>query len=204
MPILTILRPLPGASREALSAALRRLAPAAARPLPRPALRLLPLARRAAALALGDVSAPELVAHRYRVDTAIPKDGPCGPFGLLTLIRRRPGMDDATFTRRWFEGHSPLAMAVHPMVRYERHVVREPLPGAPPLDGVVLEHFRELRDVTDPRRFFGGRGRPLADALHVARDAAGFLDLRAIENHLVAIPGSAWGLERDPDHALSP
>lgn len=183
--IVTLLRPPRGMSRQAMLAALGRAAPGAHVPLARPALRVLPLGRHPVALAHGDVSVDGLIAHRYRVTTAIPREGEPGAVGLLSLLRRRSGLDDATFQRRWFRGHSPLAMAVHPMVRYERHAVLEALDRAPPLDGIVLEHFRSAADVIRPWRFFGGRGRPLRDAVAVVRDAAGFLDLGRLENHLV-------------------
>jgi hypothetical protein len=118
---------------------------------------------------------------------AWPDGSPTPGVGLLTLFSRRRGLDDETFLRRWHEGHTPLALRVHPLWGYVRNVVRERLVGgSPPLDGIVEEYFREARDLSDPARLFGGRLAMLPNMVRVGIDVARFIDLRAIENYLVA------------------
>jgi len=105
---------------------------------------------------------------------------------MLTLLHRRAGLTDAEFLRRWRQGHSPLALEVHPLWNYVRNVVTAPvLPGSPPLCGIVEEQFRTRNERLDPVRLFGGWLRMLPNMLRVYADVRGFLDLAAIENYLV-------------------
>jgi hypothetical protein len=126
----------------------------------------------------------------YRVEESVPlayaRDWPEGEptpgLGLLTLFRRRRGLSDADFLRRWHEGHTPLALEVHPFWSYLRNVV---VAGEPPLDAIVEEHFRAPEDVLDPRRFFGGAGKMLPNLARVGVDIARFIDLASLETYLV-------------------
>lgn len=158
-----------------------------ARPLPPPRLSLVPYARTPAAIVVGAAPEPTdgLVVHRYRVETSTPIAGDVGGIGVVTLFRRKPGLDLETFRRSWHEGHSPLAMRVHPLNRYVRHVVEESLEDAPPLDGIVIEQVRERADLTRPWRFFGGDGLWLVGAVRIGLDVRRWLDLSTIENQLV-------------------
>ncbi len=105
---------------------------------------------------------------------------------MLTLLHCRAGLTDAEFLRRWRQGHSPLALEVHPLWNYVRNVVTAPvLPGSPPLCGIVEEQFRTRNELLDPVRLFGGWLRMLPSMLRVYADVRGFLDLAAIENYLV-------------------
>ena len=105
---------------------------------------------------------------------------------MLTLLHRRAGLTDAEFLRRWHDGHSPLALELHPLWNYVRNVVVAPvLPGSPPLCGVVEEHCRTRDELLDPVRFFGGWLRMVPSMLRVFLDVRGFLDLAALENYLV-------------------
>ena len=105
---------------------------------------------------------------------------------MLTLLHRRAGLTDAEFLRRWHEGHSPLALEIHPLWNYVRNVVAAPvLPGSPPLCGIVEEQCRTRGELLDPVRFFGGWLRMVPNMLRVYRDVRSFLDLAAIENYLV-------------------
>jgi hypothetical protein len=162
---------------------------------------------RLALVSLWDEAAPEAAAVRwnallqaegaasgYRVDESLPRayqrDWPEGrdtPGGsMLTLLHRRTGLTDAEFLRRWHDGHSPLALEVHPLWNYVRNVVAAPvLPGSPPLCGIVEEQFRTRGDLLDPVHFFGGWLRTLPNMLRVLMDVRGFLDLSALENYLV-------------------
>lgn len=82
---------------------------------------------------------------------------------------RRPGVtqftahgkpadiSEADFFHNWQVEHSRLSFTLHPLRwSYERNAVARQLHGEPSgYRGLVLEHFRELGDFTDPRRYFG-------------------------------------------------
>jgi hypothetical protein len=173
-----------------------------------PRLSVQPFRRdRLALVSLWDEAAPAEAAARwnallqaegatagYRVDESVPRaygrdwpDGLDTPGGsMLTLLHRRAGLTDSEFLRRWHDGHSPLALEIHPLWNYVRNVVAAPvLPGSPPLCGIVEEQFRTRGDLLDPVHFFGGWLRTLPNMLRVLMDVRGFLDLAALENYLV-------------------
>lgn len=136
----------------------------------------------------------EGAAAGYHVEESTPRayardwpDGADTPGGsMLTLLHRRAGLSDAEFLRRWHEGHSPLALEIHPLWNYVRNVVAAPvLPGSPPLCGIVEEQCRTRGELLDPVRFFGGWLRMVPNMLRVYGDVRSFLDLAAIENYLV-------------------
>ncbi|MEM1413440.1 MAG: hypothetical protein AAGH15_01000 [Myxococcota bacterium] len=107
--------------------------------------------------------------------------------GLLSTFRRRRGIDPARFLERWHGGHTPLTLEVHPVVGYVRSVPSAPLvPGSAELHGIVEERFARRVDLLDPRRFYGGAWRMVPNALRVAVDIAGFLDLGSVRSWLVA------------------
>ena len=162
---------------------------------------------RVAVVSLWDEATPEAAEIRwnaimksegatagYRVDESLPRayrrdwpDGRDTPGGsMLTLLHRRAGLTDAEFLRRWHEGHSPLALEIHPLWNYVRNVVTAPvLPGSPPLCGIVEEQFRTRADLLDPVKLFGGWLRMVPNMLRVYVDVRRFLDLAALENYLV-------------------
>jgi hypothetical protein len=173
-----------------------------------PRLSVMPFRRdRLALVSLWDEAAPGTAAARwnailesegavagYRVDESAPReyrrDWPEGrdtPGGsMLTLLHRRAGLTDAEFLRLWHDGHSPLALEIHPLWSYVRNVVAAPvLPGSPPLCGIVEEQTRTRSELLDPVRFFGGWPRMVPSMLRVFLDVRGFLDLATIENYLV-------------------
>lgn len=173
-----------------------------------PRLSVMPFRRdRLALISLWDPGDPDGAATRwnallraegaaagYRVEESAPRtydrdwpDGQDTPGGsMLTLLHRRAGLDDAEFLRRWHEGHSPLALQIHPLWNYVRNVVAAPvLPGSPPVSGIVEEQCRTRGELLDPVKFFGGWLRMVPNMLRVWADVRGFLDLAAIENYLV-------------------
>lgn len=130
----------------------------------------------------------------YRVDEAVPvawdRTWPTGEpspgAGLLTLFRRRPDIDYATFIDRWHNGHTPLTLRVHPVCCYVRNVVNGTLAdGGYWYDGIVEEHTRTRADLLNPFRFFGGPLIVLSRMLEVYRDVRGFIDYGSIETYLV-------------------
>lgn len=130
----------------------------------------------------------------YRVDESVPRgyrrdwpDGEDTPGGsMLTLLHRREGLSDAEFLRRWHQGHSPLALEIHPLWNYVRNVVASPvLAGSPAVCGIVEEQFRTRSDLLNPVRLFGGPLRMAPNMARVWADVRGFLDLAVLENYLV-------------------
>jgi hypothetical protein len=163
---------------------------------PPPRLALVPFSRAPVAVVSwwSDEAAPArhpgFSVQAYDVEEAVPRayertwpDGERSPgVNLLTLFSRRPGLDDATFFARWHDGHTPLSLEIHPLWAYVRNVVREPLDGAPPLDGIVEEQFRSAADLLRPTRMYGGGLlRTLRNMVRVGVDIHGFMDLRSME-----------------------
>jgi hypothetical protein len=130
----------------------------------------------------------------YRVTESAPRrydrhwpDGVRSPGAtMLTLFRQRPGLSRAEFIRRWHEGHSPMALRIHPLESYVRNVVEERVTEqAAPFDGIVEEHFASARDLNDPRRFYGGAWRIVPNLAHILVQTNTFLHLPTIENHIL-------------------
>lgn len=146
----------------------------------------------------GHLTAHRLSVEAWQVTETIPRaydrtwpDGEASPgVALVTLFRRRRHTTHARFLEEWHQRHTPMALEIHPLWNYVRNVVDAPLiHGTPQWDGIVEEHFRELADVTDLRRFYGGTWSVIPNMIRVGRHVNGFLDLRSIENHLaVEIP----------------
>ena len=127
----------------------------------------------------------ESAPRRYPRDW--PDGAPTPGVGLLTRLTRRRGLADAEYLRRWHEGHSTLALEVHPLWGYVRNVIEAPvLDGTPPCDGIVEEQFREARDLLTPWGLFGGAVAMLPNMARVGVDLLGLLDLRALESWLVS------------------
>ncbi len=140
----------------------------------------------------------------YRVTEALPaayeRDWPnCQDtpgLCLLTLLRRKRGMDDAELFERWHGGHTPLTLRTHPVWCYVRNAVDEPvIAGSPLFDGIVEEHFRCSAELLNPAIFFGGPHRTERPALKglpamvpnmvkVGLDIGSFLDMGSLETYL--------------------
>jgi hypothetical protein len=129
----------------------------------------------------------------YVVEEAIPvaynktwADGETTPGEcLLTLFHSKPGIDRETFLRRWFEGHTPLSLKLHPLWNYNRNVVSDSLTKESIwYDGIVEEQFQKASDLLNPLVFFGP---PLKVPLHmyqVLMDTRSFIDMKKIETFL--------------------
>lgn len=97
---------------------------------------------------------------------------------LLTMLRKKVGVETDEFIRRWHDGHTPLSLEIHPLWYYQRNVVREPVvEGSEASDGIVLEACRTRGDLLNPVRFFGGGFKMVPNMLRVANDIKGFLDM---------------------------
>lgn len=130
----------------------------------------------------------------YRVEEAMPvqyekswSNGEITPgICLLTLFRRRPGLDHATFLHRWHHSHTPLSLRIHPLWHYNRNVVTGTLdPGSEPWEGIVEEHMKSRADLLNPFRFFGNPMVIVQRMVEVYRDTRSFLDYKTIEPYLV-------------------
>lgn len=131
----------------------------------------------------------------YRVRESYPlhyektwKDGERSPGTvLLTLLAKRRSLSYEAFMYEWHGRHTPKAMRIHPMWSYARNVVEANTDAnAPDIEGVVEEHYRDLRDVTNPMRMFGGPWRFLPQMVEVALHANHFLDLSRTQNYLLS------------------
>jgi hypothetical protein len=130
----------------------------------------------------------------YRVSEALPvsyhrtwPDAERSPGAvLLTLFRKKPALTQERFIDIWHGEHTPLSLQVHPLWSYTRNVVEAALShAAPDFDGIVEEHFRELKDILRPWRMFGGKARMLPNMLKIGLHVHTFLHLPSIENYLL-------------------
>lgn len=93
----------------------------------------------------------------------------------LSFLRKKPGLDDERFIHHWYQIHGPLAMRVHPLYRYDRNrVIARLTEESPDFQGIVGLHFRELEDITDPIRLYGGDA---ANMKVIMDDVRQFIDL---------------------------
>lgn len=79
--------------------------------------------------------------------------------GLVTvaLVHRNPLLDPRTFRELWYGHQSPMSEQLQPRLRYVRNSVVHPVtPGAPPLDGVVVESWESEAVVSDIEAFHNG------------------------------------------------
>lgn len=122
---------------------------------------------------------------RYRRDWP---DGVRSPGAvLLTLLAKNERLSYDAFMHEWHGRHTPKAMRIHPMWSYGRNVVEASVvDGSPAFEGVVEEHYRELRDIVNPLRMFGGPLRAIPHMVEVGLHANHFLDLRRTENYLLS------------------
>lgn len=140
---------------------------------------------------------PEGFAGAYSSEVAFPvvheRDWPLGErspgAGLLTLFRKRVDIDTDEFLRRWYEGHTPLTLEVHPNVGYVRNRVLESCEAAGPAgdkwNGIVEEQYDPPSDLLKARRFFGGSIlKMLPTMLRVLKDVRGFIDYPSIQTWL--------------------
>ena len=103
----------------------------------------------------------------------------------VTLLDKRPGLDEAEFYRLWHEVHRITTAEVHPFTLYARNeVVRGLTPGARPLRGIVYESTATVEDTLDPQRFFGAHGDDAvfkANIQRVMSETMAFIDYDTME-----------------------
>ena len=79
--------------------------------------------------------------------------------GLVTVatVHRNPLLDPRTFREFWYGHQSPMSERLQPRLRYVRNTVVHPVtPGAPPLDGIVVESWESEALVADIEAFHLG------------------------------------------------
>jgi hypothetical protein len=103
----------------------------------------------------------------------------------LTLLDKRPGLEEAEFYRLWHEVHRITTAEIHPFTLYSRNeVVRALTPGARPLRGIVYESTATVEDTLDPQRFFGSFGddeRFKANVKRVLSETTAFIHYDSME-----------------------
>lgn len=129
----------------------------------------------------------------YRVTEAIPvgysKNWPDGVVSpgvcLLTLFRRKKGLDRQMFLDRWHNSHTPLSLRIHPLWDYNRNVVEEELiPGSQDFEGIVEEQVKTEKELLNPFKFFGPFPKIFARMLLVYTDTKSFIDYPSMETYL--------------------
>lgn len=105
---------------------------------------------------------------------------------LLTLFRQKKGLDREKFLHRWFNGHTPLTLKIHPIYHYNRNEVTG-TEGNPPVlfDGIVEEHCRTEADLLRPMKFFAKSGFAPINMVKTWFDVKSFIDYKSIETYLV-------------------
>ncbi len=85
---------------------------------------------------------------------------------LIGLVKRKPGMTQAEFSRYWEEQHGPLVARVFPGAkRYvQNHPVKLSGGGEPQVDGVVEIWFDDLEALQAASAFYlGDQGKVIRD-----------------------------------------
>lgn len=97
---------------------------------------------------------------------------------LVAAFRRPPRLSEREFYRRWQEGHSRLALEIHPFSRYIRNAVARVLePTSPEFSAIVEERTASVEEMA-PGVFFSGRDQEASDDLASFVDVGGFDQMR--------------------------
>lgn len=105
---------------------------------------------------------------------------------LLTLFRQKKSIEKEKFLHRWFNGHTPLTLKIHPIYHYNRNEVTG-TEGDPPVmyDGIVEEHCRTEAGLLNPMKFFAKSGFAPINMIKTWFDVKSFIDYKSIETYLV-------------------
>lgn len=101
----------------------------------------------------------------WRVETVEPLVAPAGPAGErdpglanVALIRRRAGIDDAEFVRRWQGDHTAVAIATQDTCGYVQNRVVDGLEESTPELAAIVEETFPMAGMTDLHAFYGSGG----------------------------------------------
>lgn len=129
------------------------------------------------------VEEAEPVSYTKTWDDRSPTPGVC----LLTLFHKKPGLTQDEFLHRWFQGHTPLSLRLHPLWNYNRNVVKKKLVEISPwYDGIVEEQFRKASELLNPFIFFGPPLKVPAHMVEVWKDTRSFIHMKRIETYLAS------------------
>ena len=129
----------------------------------------------------------------YLVTEAVPvgyeKNWPDGEITpgvcLLTLFRRKKGIDRSVFLDRWHKSHTPLSLRIHPLWDYNRNVVEKYLKeDSAKFEGIVEEQVRTAAELFNPFKFFGPFPKIFARMLLVYTDTKSFIEYPTMETYL--------------------
>ena len=106
---------------------------------------------------------------------------------LLTLFRKKRSISIDSFIDRWYHGHTPLSLDIHPLWHYSRNEVKRALDTKEVwYDGIVEEHCRTRGELLNPIKFFGGPIAMISNMVRVYLDVRSFLDYSSIRPCLVS------------------
>ncbi len=114
-------------------------------------------------------------------------DGEASPgVVLLTALKKNPNMEQQEFMHQWHDLHSPKAMRIHPMCGYIRNVCEDKiLASSPDFEGFVEEYYRDVSDIYNPVKMFGGGLIWLKNIVEIGLHVKHFLDLPNLKNYLL-------------------
>jgi hypothetical protein len=103
----------------------------------------------------------ESVYSEYGQRRGEPRSWPAGERSpgptTFAVVHRNPLLDPRTFRELWYGHQSPMSERLQPRLRYVRNTVVHPLtPGAPPVDGIVVESWESEEVVADIEAFHLG------------------------------------------------
>lgn len=110
-------------------------------------------------------------------------DGERSP-GLISMsfFHKPTGQSAEQFKSYWFCSHTPFAVDIHPLWRYQRFAVTQAFTAdAPPYDGIVPLHLQIDSDFQFDNYFGADGNSPIANSLRIQNDVNNFLNLEKIE-----------------------
>jgi len=105
----------------------------------------------------------------------------------VSFFKAKKGLSKEQFWDYWFNAHTPFALDIHPLCKYERNRVlssfdgKEPIFEPPVFDAIVPLHLDKDEDLKFSK-FFTHDGRSaFANALRILNDVKQFIDMKGIE-----------------------
>lgn len=115
----------------------------------------------------------------------------------ISFFKAKKGLSREEFWDYWFNAHTPFAIDIHPLWKYERNRVLSTIDGKEALfDGIVPLHLRQDSDLRFSAFFTNdGKSAP-KNALRIYADVSQFINLGRIET--VAMREYVFGREKAP------
>ncbi len=110
----------------------------------------------------------------------------------VSFFKAKKGLSKEAFWDYWFNAHTPFALDIHPLCKYERNRVLSALEDnaaafdapafdAPVFNAIVPLHLERDEDLKFSTFFTHDGGSALANALRIYNDVKQFIDMAAIE-----------------------